>query len=48
MVNQVSHKFRDVTSLVQVNTPKLKSNEMLVKNRFIGINASDVNFSAGR
>jgi len=48
MVNRVSHKFRDACSIESVPTPLLKDHEMLIRNRFVGINASDVNFSAGR
>lgn len=48
LVNKISHKFKEATSIERVDCPKLKQHEMLVRNRYIGINASDVNFSAGR
>ncbi|XP_067948550.1 prostaglandin reductase-3-like [Watersipora subatra] len=48
MVNRITYKFREACSIESVKTPKLGENDMLVKTRFVGINASDVNFSAGR
>lgn len=48
MVNKISHKFKEACSIQSVQTPVLKDTELLVHNRFVGINASDVNFSAGR
>ncbi|WAR01694.1 PTGR3-like protein [Mya arenaria] len=43
-----SHKFREVAKIVTEPTPKPGEGEILVKNRFVGINASDINFTAGR
>ncbi|WAR01693.1 PTGR3-like protein [Mya arenaria] len=43
-----STKFRDVVKPVTEPTPKLGDGEVLVKNKFVGINASDLNYAAGR
>jgi len=40
--------FKEATSIVSTNVQQLKPNEVLIKNRFVGINASDINFTAGR
>lgn len=48
MVNKISHKFRESVSIETVNRPVLKDNQVLVRTRYLGINASDINFSAGR
>ena len=48
MVTKVSQKFRECVAVQTVNTPALKDSEVLVKTRYLGINASDINFSAGR
>ena len=48
MVNQISHKFREACAIETVKTPVLEDNQVLIRNRYVGINASDVNFSAGR
>ncbi|XP_036360169.1 prostaglandin reductase-3 isoform X2 [Octopus sinensis] len=48
VVNQLSKSFRDVVSIKEVQMPKPAAGEVLVKNRFVGINASDINFTAGK
>ena len=48
MVTKVSQKFRECVAVQTVNTPALKDSEVLVRTRYLGINASDINFSAGR
>lgn len=48
VVTKISQKFRDVVSLTQEKLPNPGIGEVLVKNRFVGINASDINYSAGR
>ncbi|XP_005103943.1 prostaglandin reductase-3 [Aplysia californica] len=48
IVTKLGTNFRDVTKFETIPVPTLKSKEVLIKNRFIGINASDINFSAGR
>uniref|UniRef100_A0A7N0ZTZ4 Enoyl reductase (ER) domain-containing protein n=1 Tax=Kalanchoe fedtschenkoi TaxID=63787 RepID=A0A7N0ZTZ4_KALFE len=49
VVNTLSHNFRDATSIVQspLSLP-IKSNHVLLKIIYAGVNASDVNFSSGR
>ncbi|XP_052824817.1 prostaglandin reductase-3 [Octopus bimaculoides] len=48
VVNQLSKSFRDAVSIKEVQMPKPAAGEVLVKNRFVGINASDINFTAGK
>lgn len=48
MVKQPSIDFKEACAIETVDTPTLADNEALVKNHFVGINASDINFSAGR
>ncbi|XP_045174748.2 prostaglandin reductase-3-like [Mercenaria mercenaria] len=45
---RASPKFREILSVKTEPTPKPGDREVLVKNRFVGINASDINFTAGR
>lgn len=48
VARKLSVKFRDATQIVSCPLPEsLKSTEVLVKNKFLGINASDINFTAG-
>eukprot|EP00058_Branchiostoma_floridae_P023011 XP_002608501.1 hypothetical protein BRAFLDRAFT_92417 [Branchiostoma floridae] len=48
MVSSLTPKFRNAISLETVPMAKPGPKEVVVKNRFVGINASDVNFAAGR
>lgn len=48
VATRMSQKFRDVVSIAEVPTPQPGDGQVLVKNRFVGINASDINFTAGR
>ncbi|XP_053384072.1 prostaglandin reductase-3-like [Mercenaria mercenaria] len=48
VATRASPKFREVVSIVTEPTPKPGDGEVLVKNRFVGINASDINFTAAR
>lgn len=48
IVNTLGTDFRKVTSVTEVPVPKLGAEEVLVKNMYVGINASDVNYTAGR
>lgn len=48
IATRMSQKFRDVVTITEVPTPKPGDGQILVKNRFVGINASDINFTAGR
>jgi len=48
VVQKLGTNFKDVTEIVSQPLPVLQNNELLIKNRFVGINASDINFTAGR
>lgn len=48
IVTKISQKFRDVVKVTQEKLPSPGVGEVLVKNRYVGINASDINYSAGR
>lgn len=48
IANRASQNFREVVSIETVPTPSPGQGEVLVKNRYVGINASDINYSAGR
>ncbi|XP_019646251.1 PREDICTED: prostaglandin reductase-3-like isoform X1 [Branchiostoma belcheri] len=48
MVSSLTPKFRSAISIETVPMATPGPKEVLVKNRFVGINASDVNFAAGR
>jgi len=45
----LSTNFRQCTQIMQVNFPKsLRKDEVVVENYYLGINASDINFTNGR
>lgn len=48
IANTRSTNFREVAELVEADLPTPKDDEILVKNLYVGVNASDVNMSAGR
>ncbi|XP_023244806.1 prostaglandin reductase-3-like [Centruroides sculpturatus] len=48
MVVKKSIDFREAVSIVTTPMPTLKNNEILVQNRYVGINASDIIRSAGK
>jgi len=48
IATRASSKFREVVSITTVPTPVPGEGELLVKNKYVGINASDINYSAGR
>lgn len=48
VVNKLSPDFREAVSLRTAPVPTPGDAELLVRNRFVGINASDINYSAGR
>ncbi|KAL8584864.1 hypothetical protein ACOMHN_037569 [Nucella lapillus] len=48
IVTQLGSNFSEVTKLVEAPVPQPASGEVLVRNKYVGINASDVNFSSGR
>ncbi|ESO99105.1 hypothetical protein LOTGIDRAFT_201415 [Lottia gigantea] len=45
---QFSPKFRESTKITEVPVPTPGPSEVLVRNRYVGINASDINYTAGR
>ncbi|XP_041366682.1 prostaglandin reductase-3-like [Gigantopelta aegis] len=45
---KLSPNFREATAIVEAPVPQPGPSEVLVHNRFVGINASDINFTAGR
>ncbi|XP_062846289.1 prostaglandin reductase-3-like [Trichomycterus rosablanca] len=49
LVTKLSPNFRDAVSVLTVPVPSIsKPGDLLIRNRFVGINASDINYSAGR
>ncbi|MED6276761.1 Prostaglandin reductase 3 [Characodon lateralis] len=48
VVTKLSQDFREAVSVRTVAVPMPGDAELLVRNRFVGINASDINYSAGR
>ncbi|CAI5662955.1 prostaglandin reductase 3 [Oreochromis niloticus] len=48
VVTKLSPNFREAVSTQTVAVPTPGDADLLVRNRFVGINASDINYSAGR
>ncbi|XP_026226606.1 prostaglandin reductase 3 [Anabas testudineus] len=48
VVSKLSPNFREAVSVQTVAVPTPGDGDLLVRNRFVGINASDINYSAGR
>uniref|UniRef100_A0A8C7ZMU4 15-oxoprostaglandin 13-reductase n=1 Tax=Oryzias sinensis TaxID=183150 RepID=A0A8C7ZMU4_9TELE len=48
VVNKLSPNFREAVGARAVAVPTPADTELLVRNRFVGINASDINYTAGR
>jgi NADPH:quinone reductase-like Zn-dependent oxidoreductase len=48
IVREISPDFRKATKIVTTPLPGLKPHELLVQNYYLGINASDVNFTSGK
>ncbi|XP_062312096.1 prostaglandin reductase 3-like [Osmerus eperlanus] len=48
VVTKLSQNFKDAVVLQTVPVPTPGDGDLLVRNRFVGINASDINYSAGR
>ncbi|KAK5892747.1 hypothetical protein CesoFtcFv8_013099 [Champsocephalus esox] len=48
IVNKLSPNFREAVSTQTVAIPTPGDAELLVRNRFAGVNASDINYTAGR
>ncbi|XP_059156016.1 prostaglandin reductase-3-like [Physella acuta] len=48
IVKKLGTNFREVTEIVEARIPSPGPKQILVKNKFLGINASDINYAAGR
>lgn len=48
VVSKLSQNFREAVAVQTVAVPTPGDADLLVRNRFVGINASDINYSAGR
>jgi len=48
VVRKVTPNFREAVELVSVPLPIPGKGQVLIKNRFLGINASDINYTAAR
>ncbi|KAK0047572.1 zinc-binding alcohol dehydrogenase domain-containing protein 2 [Biomphalaria pfeifferi] len=48
IAKKLGSNFREVTEIVDVPVPAPGPKEVLIRNRFLGINASDINYTAGR
>lgn len=48
VVTKLTQDFREAVTVRTVAVPTPGDAELLVRNRFVGINASDINYSAGR
>lgn len=48
VVQKLTSNFREAVTVKTVPVPKATAGSVLVKNRYVGINASDINFSAGK
>ena len=44
----ISQRFREAVQIQTVDTSTPGSGELLVRSRYVGINASDINWTAGR
>lgn len=47
VVTKLTNNFREAVAVKELEMVKPGAGEILIRNRFVGINASDVNFSAG-
>ncbi|PEN12850.1 alcohol dehydrogenase [Longibacter salinarum] len=48
IATKLTTNFRDAAELVEEDVPELKPHEVLIRNVYAGINATDVNITAGR
>jgi len=48
VVTKLTQNFREATEIQTATIGSPASDEIIIKNRFVGINASDINFTAGR
>lgn len=44
----LNHRFREAVQVQTATLPALKPGELLIRNKYAGINASDINWTAGR
>ena len=47
-VTELTTNFRQATQIVEVSIPTPVANEVLIKNRYAGVSASDPNIAAAR
>jgi len=47
-VQKLSANFREATAIVTDEFREVKPNEVLLRNHWVGVNASDINFTAGK
>jgi len=48
VIKSLTSNFREAVEIQSCSIPKVEAKHVLVKNRIVGINASDVNYSAGK
>lgn len=48
VVTKITSKFKEAVELVTTGAPHLGPKDILIKNKYVGINASDVNYTAAR
>ena len=48
VVSKVTHKFQEAVEMVNAPVVEPGAGELLIRNHFVGINAADINISAGR
>ncbi|XP_060907129.1 prostaglandin reductase 3-like [Labrus mixtus] len=48
VVNKLSPNFREAVAMQTVAVPTPGDADLLVRNRFVGVNASDINYTSGR
>jgi NADPH-dependent curcumin reductase CurA len=48
LVKKLASDFREATEIVETAVPIPGRKQVLIKNRYLGINASDINYTAGR
>lgn len=48
VVKKLTTNFREAVSVVTVTTEKPGPHEILIKNKYVGVNATDINISAGK
>jgi len=48
VVTKLSSNFRGATTIQETTHRAPADNEIVIKNHFVGVNASDINFSSGK